>query len=479
MSLNRNCVHAVFILLAACGTSQQRDIAVEPETADRSNYYMGKDAVYASLILDAGGSWIFATVTESNLRPEKGHLVRLNDLAPAFDTRVAECVPQAYPTDHKCNPTHVFRNKDVGVLGKIISGGIAAGTAGKVTDISRTYKTSFNETAFNQAVDEALVNSGLDRERQNFLESLQAYAMLLQTNRATLDESMRRTEAEYLDTNAVLLDIQPRLSGLTEYYTGDLNFRELIELVPRSTGTSGGTSVTAKKLLPCDARLCARKANSAVESMRAENEKSKTQLLTNVGYVYDVRCEKTSHAGYLLRLDCPGEITRSPTDAVLLPLSLNILARDFDNLYPDIVLRNDDLDVTINSGEVSFSNLTSLYLSITAQTVYYNSKVRTNATAINLAPGATVKRDMREFVSPAIDIESSYIQMTPDKATSSTFEFGFAVKYSGASDAAETTLYDKREFNVGCVIDNRMRPGSCNESPIEVMRADKSLPVPF
>lgn len=479
MSLNRNCVHVAIVLLSACGTSQQRDIAVEAESADRSNYYVGKEAVYATLMLGTGGSWVFAEVTESNLPPEKGHLVRLNDLAPAFDTRVAECVPQAYPTDHKCNPIHVFRNKDVGVLGKIISGSIAVGTAGKVSDISRTYKTSFNETAFNQAVDEALVNSGLDRERQNFLESLQTYAMLLQTSLATLDERMRSTEAEYLDTNAVLLDIRPRLSGLTEYYANDLNFRELVELVPQSADASGGESVVAKKLLPCDARLCARKVNSAVESIRAEIEKSEMQLLADGRYVYYVRCDKINHAGYLLQLGCPDEITRSPTGPVALPLSLNILARDFDSLYPDIVLRNDNLDVTINSGEVSFSNRTSDYLSITAQTVYYNSKVQTNAIEISLAPAAIVKRDMSEFASSAIDIESSYIQMTPNKAANATFEFGFAVKYSGASDATETLLYDKREFNVGCVIDNRIRPGSCNELPVEVRRDNKSMPAPF
>ena len=78
-SLHRYCVQAAFILLAACGTSPQREAAVEPEAAGQSNYYLGKDAVYATLISGSGGSWIFGEITESNLPPAKGHLVRLND----------------------------------------------------------------------------------------------------------------------------------------------------------------------------------------------------------------------------------------------------------------------------------------------------------------------------------------------------------------------------------------------------------------
>ena len=479
ISLHRFSVQAAFFVLVACGSSPQQDVAVEAELTAPSNYYVGKDAVYATLISGSGGSWMFDKVTASNLPPEKGHLVRLNDLAPAFDTRIAECPPQAYPTNHKCNPTHPFRNKDVGVFNKIISGSIAAGTAGKVTDVSRTYETSFDETAFNQAVDEALVNSGLDRVRQNLLESLASYEALLQTSRATLGELKRNTEAEYRDTSAIQLDIQLKLSGLTEYYTNDLNFRELVELAPQSANISGVTRVQAKKLLPCDARLCMRNASSAIASVRAEIETAETQMRSSGNYVYDVRCDKTRHAGYLLQLKCPDEIKRAPVGSVPLTMSLNILARDFDSLYPNVALRDDHLDIAINSGVVSFSNLTSDYLSIAAQTVYYNSKAQTNASEISLAPGAVIKRSINEFVSPAIDIESNYLQMTPDKADSSTFEFGFAVKYRGADDGTETTLYGKRKFNVGCVIDNRIRPGSCSESPDEKIQANERPPVPF
>jgi len=480
MRLQRNSVQAVFfVLLASCGSSPQQQAAVEPESVDQSNYFIGKNPVYAVLKSGSGGSWMFDEVTQSDLQPEKGFLVRLNDLAPAFDTRIADCTPQAYSTNHKCNPVHPFRDKDVGVISKIINGGIAAGTAGKVTDVSRTYETTFNEPAFNQAVDEALVNSGLDRDRQDLLNTLDSYATMFQDSRATLDELRRNADDAYRDTSTVDLEIQPRLSGLTEYYTGDLDYRDLVELVPLSSADSAGMELKPTKLLPCDARECARKARNAMASIETDVERSRRRMQASPKDIYEVRCSKTTHAGYLFRMQCPDQITRRLSGSVPLPIELNFLAKDFDGLYPEIRLDDENLTIAIAGNELSFVNKTSDYLSVTAQTVYYNSQIQTNAAQISLAPGAIVKRPVSEFVSPAIHIESSYRQMTPDKADSSTFQFGFAAKYRGARDTTETTLYDKREFNVGCVIKNRIESGSCDDSPVQEIHVSKRTPVPY
>ncbi|MGI9203495.1 MAG: hypothetical protein ACR2Q3_05775 [Woeseiaceae bacterium] len=480
MSLQRSCVQAVFfVLLAGCGNSPQQQATVEPEAVEPSNYYVGNDAVYAVLKSGSAGSWVFGEVTESDLPPEKGFLIRLNDLAPAFDTRLAECQPQAYSTNHKCNPVHPFRDKDVGVISKIINGGIAAGTAGKVTDVASTYKTTFNEAAFNQAVDEALVNSGLNRDRQELLHALDNYVTMYRDSRATLDELRRNADDEYRDTSTVDLDIQPRLSGLTEYYTGDLDYRELVELVPISEGDSGRTELKQAKLLPCDARECVRKARNAMTSMQADVEKSRRRMQSSPNDVYAVRCSKTTHAGYLFQMQCPGQVERGASGSAALPLEVELLARDFEGLYPEIRLGDDNLAIVIADSELSFMNKTSDYLSITAQTVYYNSQIQTSATQISLAPGAVVKRPVSEFVSPSIHIESSYRQMTPDKADSSTFQFGFAAKYRGARDSAETTLFEKREFNVGCVIKDRIGSRPCDQSPNENLQVTERTTVPY
>jgi hypothetical protein len=98
---------------------------------------------------------------------------------------------------------------------------------------------------------------------------------------------------------------------------------------------------------------------------------------------------------------------------------------------------------------------------VTAQTIYYNNQVETQNEQLNIAPGAVVERPVDEMVTPAIRIESSYQRMTPDKADRTSFQFGFAAIYRLAGTSTETTLYDFRNFNLGCTIDNMIRAGSC------------------
>ena len=461
---------AVLLLAAGCGGTPQQRETPAPEVVSSDNYYIGDNDVFAHLEPGPGGTWMFTTVTESEVQPSKGYLVRLNDLAPAFDTRTAECTPQAYPPTHRCNPLHPFRDKEVGVIDKLINGGIAAGTAGTVTELTRTYDTTFDEAAFNQAVDEALTNSGLDTERQAFFAALEEYAAILESSRSELQRLERETNERYRDTRAVRLDIDATVTGLTGYFTDDLDFRELIELVPQTARRANDIAIEKKKLLPCDASRCVQKARLAIASTRTHVDRARSGLLEHIESgtdVYDVRCDKTAHGGYLFTLGCPDELSRAGFEHVRVPLSLDIRARDFDGLYPRIDIADRRLGIGIDGDRVTFTNLTSSFLSVMAQTVYYNSQLKTSSASIDVAPGAAVTRPVSDFVSPEIEIESSYRQMTPDKAKGASFRFGFAAKYRIAGEVDETTLMDARTFNVGCAIENRLRPGSCVELPVE------------
>lgn len=438
-----------------------------PEPVAAGNYFIGQEPVYAYLDSGSGGSWVFTTVTESDLEPSSGYLVRLNDLAPAFDTRLAECEPQAYPVNHRCSLTHPFRTKEVGVINKIISGGIAAGTAGKVTDISRNYKTSFDEATFNQAVDEALVNTGLDAERRQFLTTLDDYAALATVARQELEALAGRTNSAYRDVGAIPITVQPNLQGLTAYYTDDIDLRALIEIIPRPDSSLAPGSFDAKALLPCDARKCAATARDALLSLEADATNAKSAILSASSQhmaSYEIRCPATTQNGYLFTLECPEQVQRDTLGAMVIPLTVNIRSRDFDGLYPDFILADERLRVSIRGSTVNFSNLTASYVDVMAQTVYYNSQIQTRSARINLAPGVSVSRPISDFVSPAIGIESSFRQMTPDKAAAASFSFGFATKYRVSGQADEFTLYDKQTFNVGCTIDNRIEFGSCTDA---------------
>jgi hypothetical protein len=178
--------------------------------------------------------------------------------------------------------------------------------------------------------------------------------------------------------------------------------------------------------------------------------------------IYDVRCEDTSYGHYLLSVACPEQITASADGAAELPVHVTILSRDFEKLYPSFDLADERLRVTIERQSVTFTNATDEYITLTAQTIYYNSKVNTTPLLIDIPPGISITRDIDEFVSQSINIESSYRQMTPDKAAGTSFQFGIAVRYRIASNPDEMTLHHMQSFNVGCVIENEVDPESCS-----------------
>jgi hypothetical protein len=452
------------VLGAACSSNPQQETPVPADAAPQGSYFMGARPVYAHLVNERGGSWVFTTVTGSDAPVDTGFLVRLNDLAPAFDTRAAECTPQVYPALHRCSPLHPFRDKDSGMLDKIINGSIAVGTAGKVTDISQTYETTFDESAFNQAVDEALINSGLDGQRRRLISLLDTYDKEAASAGAQLSDMSRQLSATRQDSNRIELDIQPSIDGLTGYYEGDINFAELVELTLVADGEVPTVRFDKEPALPCDARHCLATAEAALSALRGEiraHEDRLAAMMAPGAKIYDVRCGDAVHGQYLLAVSCPEQVTASGDAPVELPLSVTILSRDFDELYPSFDLADERLRIRIDHDSVKFTNATDHYITLTAQTIYYNSVVSTTALPIEIPPGISVTRAIDEFVSPSILIESSYRRMTPDKAAGASFQFGVAVRYRVASDPDEKTLHHVQAFNVGCVIDNRVNPGSC------------------
>ena len=452
------------LLCIACGGTPPREDVRAMESAPASNYFIGTQPVYVHLVRENSGSWVFTTVTDSDASIDTGFLVRLNDLTPAFDIRVADCVPQVYPDTHRCSPLHPFRDKDTGMIDKIINSGIAVGTAGKVTDISQTYETTFDEAAFNRAVDEALLNTGLDGNRRRLITLVDTYDAELHEARTNLSELTQQVSETRSSVDRVELDIQPSIDGLTEYYQGDIDFAQLVDLDLADGTELPAVALEEHTILPCDARHCTARAEGALATLQQDIEAHKARLSAAMqpgARAYNVRCEDGVIGSYLLTVTCPAQVVVAGDEPAVLPISVTLLSRDFDRLYPAFDLVDDHLQISIDDQSVTFSNATDEYITLTAQTVYYNSKVHTTSLAIDIPPGISVTRSIDEFVSQPIDIESSYRQMTPDKAAGASFRFGFAARYRIASQPEEQTLHDQHTFNVGCAIDNQLQPGSC------------------
>ena len=465
---------SLLVLCSACGGQASKEEAPAAETVEvteSGNYFAGASPVYADLYNNKDGSWTFRTISASDVPSDSGYLVRLNDLTAAFDTRIAECTPQVYPESHRCNPLNPFRDEDSGVLDKIINSTVAVGTGGAVKDINYRYETTFNEPAFNKAVDEALLNTNLDHRR--LISALTRYEAEVSNARVEIQNANDRAQTARVAPQQLQLDVQPTIGGLTQYYEGDIDFTQLVDLQVAEAATVQVAELATPDVLPCAARSCLAEANTALADLRFNLQSNLQAIAASTqptSKTYNVRCDMLSYASYLLQADCPEQLVAIDGEPIQIPLSVSILSRDFDNLYPAMEVEDEKLRVTIDGKDVTFFNATSEYLTLSAQTIYYNSTVHTTALPIDIPPGISVTYDIGEFTSQSIGIESRYLQMTPDKARRATFHFGFAVRYQLASDSAEQTLHSMDTFNVDCAIRNRIQPGSCQ--PESVANAD-------
>ena len=358
------------------------------------------------------------------------------------------------------------------MIDKLINGSIAVGTAGKVTDLSQTYETSFDEAAFNGAVDEALLNTGLDQDRRRLLTLIDTYDSELSQARSDLDAMARDAQSTRSRGEHIAINVQPHLSGITEYFQDDIDFASLVTVAVVDNGSDTSITLRGKSVLPCDTKQCLAITENALSNLRRDVLSQMDRLTAELepeATSYSVSCDDARATGYELTLACPIEVVAAANEPATLDMGVTILARDFDRLLPQFDVRDDKIRVTVDGTTATFTNVSTEFVTVTASTVYYNSKTHTTSGPIEVAPGISVTRDVREFLSPILEIESSYKAMTPDKAAGASFRFGVAVRYRSASEVQEQTLHDLRDYNVGCVIDNRIRPGSCRTGAVAQM----------
>jgi hypothetical protein len=457
--------------LAGCASKEPEARPVEHE-----NLYVGKDPVYAALVRRGDGQWTFSRITSSDNDPDSSFLVRLNDLNPAFDIRRAECEPRPYRENDRCNPVNPFRKRDMGVVGKIVDTGISAGTGGKLSGMSRSYSTEFDTLAFNAAVDQALLLTGLDDNRIALINGLAAVRDTAAAQEAEVEALKGQMLRQYALDQEQNIKIDARVSGLIQYYSNDLDPSQFVEVRAEPSSAVSQTEETdAVSILPCDAAECLQKLNTAMTSLEQKHAARLAALQADLRRqtdAYVVDCSATEHGGYHFELHCPENLARNEDGLILLPVDVVILSRDFEYLFPEFSEENDELGATVAQGNLMLRNKTSEFVDVQSVSIYYNSQISTESDVgarLNLAPFQYTRVPVSELVSPAIAIESRHTNMTPDKASRSTFSFGLAIKYSLRDRDAIATLYGMHDFNVQCAIESRLQPGSCRP---DVMQDD-------
>lgn len=466
---------ASVLCVAGCAATTPPPVAAPEQsgTVTQSALFVGKTPIYAQLKRNGDSGWTFGVVT-GETPSEGGFFVRLNDLAPTFDTRTAECAPQPYRDDDRCSPNNPFRNKLVGVMGKLVNSGIAAGTGGKVSGIARSYTTEFDAAAFTAAVDEALLNSRLDSGRRELIAGLEG----LSSERAARDDELQSliedSERDYRAGRGQV-EVAITVTGLTDYYSNDLVARQLVEVKPRSLDPARDLldelrARSQVSLLPCEASECLQQLRAATTTLGPRHLaqiKSLQGLIDELTSGYDVLCPAREQGAYTFTLACPDEVLRTTQGPAMLPITVEIFARTFEDLVPAFVIENEDIVLRTEGEDLIIANTTNAFLEVQSIALHYNSKVNTTSgltQQLDLAPGQSIRAPIDRFASPAIATDARYAYMTPDKASRSQFSFGLAVKYSREDRDELVTLYDESVFDVSCAIENRLRPGSCRQA---------------
>lgn len=468
-------------LLAGC--SSREPVSAPPPAL---NYAHGNQALYALLVRNSGGKYVFREVTDQHSEPAEGYLVRLNDLSPAFDTRTVECRGEHNAANDKCNDDGDFRRKKHGVVSALITGGKAVSTAGaSLAESQAPYVTEFDAAEFNRAVDDALAATGLDVARTRLLEDLDRLRAQREANQKEIVRLSRSQVEEYERDMAGAVTLVPTVDGATEYYEDETRFDSLFKLeVNRIELPEAAATGAAGELLPCEASRCAAQVTAALSELEREHAGELKQLETTLGQqtsFYRMSCETGRYAGYNLDLDCPATVPRPRTHPSNVPVRVTVLSRDFERLYPEFEHADDSLRIDFDGREITLSNLTDSYLEVKSVSVYYNSKINTVSPLeprLELAPGAHVRQSIDRFVSRPISIEARYRDMTADKARRASLQFGFAVKYSLADRDVEQTLYRAEIYSLDCAIQNRLAPGSCvqhADEPNEVLPANLTV----
>lgn len=462
-------------LLSAAGCAGHSPPSAMPERTEpvtQSALFIGRTPIYAELERTSDAGWSFGAVTQEP-PSDGGFVVRLNDLAPTFDTRTAECAPQPYRDDDRCSPNNPFRNKLVGVMGKLVNSGIAAGTGGKVSGIARSYTTEFDAAAFTAAVDEALLNSRLDAGRRELIEGLERLHSERAARDGKLEALITGAEREYRAAREEV-QVELNVTGLTGYYSHDLDARRLVQLRARSLDPARDLldelrAQSQATLLPCPATTClqeVRAAGTTWESRHLAQAKSLETLIAELTAEYDVVCSAQQQGAYTFALACPPAVPRPVQGPTVLPVTVEIFARSFYDLVPAFAIENDDIELRTEGKNLVIVNSSESFVEVQSIAVHYNSKTNTTSgltRELDLAPGQTIRAPIDRFASPAIATDARYAYMTPDKAARARFSFGLAVKYSRQDRNELVTLHQEGEFQVACAIENRLRPGSCTE----------------
>lgn len=134
-----------------------------------------------------------------------------------------------------------------------------------------------------------------------------------------------------------------------------------------------------------------------------------------------------------------------------------ITTADFSEIYPSYANENRDLKIAFNPRtlELQLQNNTKQFIQLNSISMYYGDNIyqlldnQSANFARELSPESTNTNKI-----PNVASESSYTDMTKEKALTQNIHFGFAVKYTIGDSTKNNTLYELKKYSAYDLLKN-------------------------
>ncbi|MBI5467807.1 MAG: hypothetical protein HY891_01630 [Deltaproteobacteria bacterium] len=416
-------------------------------------------SLYANLVKDENGKY---TITEITSRKNS---IDLRNLSPVgFDSSVIDCSTTFFGSSgindnaNKCNPdSSEFRTKKIR-LGPTVLLGITTFGISLLLGVVKV-ESVFDYDAFDRAVAEALVNSGVSGNRTAFVERYTR----IRNQTKVYDKSLDNLFMEYNDNYRVSAHpIEKTIEDRSGFLNRDDIYFEILVKVNRK---KVGDLKPKPYQLPDFAAAPKdfdNKMTEYEEDLKAafknntDNFEKKFREATST---YDVSCGPVFMKPYHLSYECPETIPSNPDPAAEFTAKIIVLSKDFDGVFPLYTAENGDLKVTFTKNRVAFENKTKSVLKIRSVTVRYNDKVSTFGTADRYGSYEVMPMKESDTVIPVkkilsyeVEKAADYKEVSKETAETTKLNFGMDIKYSIGDTGLEHSLSGGKEYRLSEVL---------------------------
>ncbi len=138
---------------------------------------------------------------------------------------------------------------------------------------------------------------------------------------------------------------------------------------------------------------------------------------------------------------------------------VKIKSANFENIFPMISLKDENINVNLEYLDTQISaiatNKTNIFLTFNSLSIYYNSNVNTVSNLNReIAPQSSTLKNGSSYaiISNKISNQSSYKNLTYNKAEKINIDYGFALKYKIVDTSREKSIFKQNKYVLNKVL---------------------------